>query len=456
MKKSLVMMLTLLFVATSLLAACGNSSSGNSGDTAAGNNSKPAEEKKVEPFELTLRHTQLGEAKKNRFAILEDAVKATEAEVDGLTIKLDGVDSEVNRKEKLRGEMAQGNPPDIFDAFGSPDVGVYAKEGLVLDITSILEELGIKERFGTSLDPWTVDGKVYGTPIGGSIEGYFYNKEYFEQKGLKVPTTIAELEQLAEKIKADGKIPFAQASKDAWVPLMTTNNLWAYTAGSDFTYGFKKGETKWNDPKMVEALAKHQEWIQKGYYKKGELGLAYGDQRNQIINGEAIMMFDGSWANSVFLDPAQSGDMVGKIGFFLMPPFNAGDGYSIMQDSNNGYSFSAKVADDPQKLAAVKSFIKNLYSEEMQIRGLKEDGLLPAMQIPTEKMNEAVTNDLMKEIIGTLADVKYKWPAFDALVQADVNTELSKEIQKMIGGEATPQEVLDKVQAVQEKANASE
>ena len=67
--------------------------------------------------------------------------------------------------------------------------------------------------------------EVYGLPIGGSIEGIFYNKEYFEQKGLTVPKTLDELEAIADKIKADGKIPFAQSSKDAWIPLMTTNNL---------------------------------------------------------------------------------------------------------------------------------------------------------------------------------------------------------------------------------------
>ena len=80
--------------------------------------------------------------------------------------------------------------------------------------------------------------------------------------------TLAELEQIAETIKADGKIPFAQSSKDAWIPLMTTNNLWSYYAGPEVTYGFKTGETKWTDPKVVEGVKKHQEWVEKGYFKK--------------------------------------------------------------------------------------------------------------------------------------------------------------------------------------------
>ncbi|WP_435925084.1 ABC transporter substrate-binding protein [Paenibacillus sp. DYY-L-2] len=455
MKKSMMLLMTLIFVASAMLAGCGKS----------GNNNAPANEGQQttnngggaatndEPFEITIRHTQVGESKKFRLALLNDVVKKTEAAVPGLTIKLDGVDSEVNRKEKLRGEMAAGKPPEIFDVFGSPDAALYAKEGLMLDITPILEELGLKDKFST-LAPFTVDDKVYGLPIGGSIEGFFYNKEYFEQKGLQVPKTLADLEQIAETIKADGKIPFAQASKDAWIPLMTTNNLWSYYAGPEITYGFKTGDTKWTDENVVKAIAKHKEWVDKGYYKKGELGFEYADMRNQIITGEAIMMMDGSWANSVFRDPEQAGDMVGKIGFFNMPPVNEGDQVVVMQDANNGYGFSAAVAEDPRKLQAVKEFIKNMWTDEMQLRGLKEDGVLPAMKMDLEQMKTTSDDPLMQDIFKAVSEIGTSFPAFDALVQAEVNTALSMGIQQIIGGEIDPAKMLDNVQAAQDGANS--
>ncbi|MFF3922833.1 ABC transporter substrate-binding protein [Paenibacillus lactis] len=447
-KKGLALLMSLLFVSSALLSACGGKEaekpSGGTGG-AAGN----------EPFEITIRHTQVGESKKFRLALLNDVVSKTEAAVPGLKIKLDAVDSEVNRKEKLRGEMAAGKPPEVFDVFGSPDAGVYAKEGLMLDLTPILDELGIKDKF-TTLDPFTHDGKIYGLPIGGSIEGIFYNKEYFEQKGLSVPKSLAELEQIAEAIKADGKIPFAQSSKDAWIPLMTTNNLWSYYAGPEVTYGFKTGETKWTDPKVVEGVKKHQEWVEKGYFKKGELGFEYADMRNQILSGEAIMMMDGSWANSVFRDPEQAGDMVGKIGYFNLPPVNAGDPVVVMQDANNGYGFSAEVANDPRKLQAVKEFIKNMWTDEMQLRGLKEDGVLPAMKMDLETMNSTSDDPLMQDIFKGVSEIGKSFPAFDALVQADVNTALSMGIQQVIGGELDAQKMLENVQAAQEAANAAE
>lgn len=449
-KKGLALLMSLLFVSSTLLSACGG------GDKAAEKPSGGSEGTvSNEPFEITIRHTQVGESKKFRLALLNDVVSKTEEAVPGLKIKLDAVDSEVNRKEKLRGEMAAGKPPEVFDVFGSPDAGVYSKEGLMLDLTPILDELGIKDKF-TTLDPFTHDGKIYGLPIGGSIEGIFYNKDYFAQKGLNVPKTLAELEQIAEAIKADGKIPFAQSSKDAWIPLMTTNNLWSYYAGAEVTYGFKTGETKWTDPKVVEGVKKHQEWVEKGYFKKGELGFEYADMRNQIITGEAVMMMDGSWANSVFRDPAQAGDMVGKIGYFNLPPVNEGDPVIVMQDANNGYGFSAAVAEDPRKLQAVKEFIKNMWTDEMQLRGLKEDGVLPAMKMDLETMNSTSDDPLMQDIFKGVSEINKSFPAFDALVQADVNTALSMGIQQVIGGELDAEKMLENVQAAQEAANASE
>lgn len=448
-KKGLALLMSLLFVSSALLSGCGGNKaaekpSGGSEGTASN-----------EPFEITIRHTQVGESKKFRLAMLNDVVSKTEEAVPGLKIKLDAVDSEVNRKEKLRGEMAAGKPPEVFDVFGSPDAGVYSKEGLMLDLTPILEELGIKDKFST-LDPFTHDGKIYGLPIGISIEGIFYNKDYFTQKGLNVPKTLAELEQIAETIKADGKIPFAQSSKDAWIPLMTTNNLWSYYAGPEVTYGFKTGETKWTDPKVVEGVKKHQEWVEKGYFKKGELGFEYADMRNQMITGEAIMMMDGSWANSVFRDPAQAGDLVNKVGYFNLPPVNEGDPVIVMQDANNGYGFSAAVAEDPRKLQAVKEFIKNMWTDEMQLRGLKEDGVLPAMKMELATMNSTSDDPLMQDIFKGVSEISKSFPAFDGLVQADVNTALSMGIQQVIGGELDAEKMLENVQAAQEAANASE
>ncbi|QHT62272.1 extracellular solute-binding protein [Paenibacillus lycopersici] len=406
---------------------------------------------------IVIRHTQLGESKQQRLNILKDVLQRVSKEVPGVKYKLDGVDSDVNRKEKLRSEMVVNKAPAIFDLFGGSDTQLYAEANRLLDLTPILKELGLQNKF-ISLGEFTVNGHVYGLPIGGYQEGYFYNKEYFKSKGLKVPTTLADLEKLADTIKKDGKTPFAQASKAAWVPLMTANTLWARYAGPDITNGFVTGKTKWNSAPMVAAFTKYQDWVKKGYFKQGELGLDYAEQRNQLIRGEAIMMYDGSWASSVFTDPKQAGSLVNKVGYFPMPSVAGGKGNQTYVNGgySNGYGFSSKVKNDKQQLAFVKSFIKNMYNDEMQIRGLEADGVLPSMKVSSSKLAKANVSGLVKEIIEVGNKASGAFPAFDSIVQADVNTALSEGIQKLIAGKTTPKAMLDSVQKVQNTVNSDD
>lgn len=300
MKKGMTLLLSLIFVSSALLAGCGgnNNASSNKGDgnatatNAADATNAPATEEPVssEPFEMTIRHTQIGADKQKRLAILQEVVKKVEGDVPGLTFKLDGVDSDVNRKEKLRGEMAAGNPPEIFDLFGSPDSKIYAKEGKLLDLTPILEELGIKDKF-SNLDPFTYEGKIYGLPIGGSGEGFFYNKEYYNSKGWKAPTTFAELEQQLADIKADGKVPLAGASKAGWVPLMLANHLWSRYAGPDVTAKFATGEAKWTDPNVVKVLRSTKNGLTKDTSKKANLvSSMLNIQHNSLVAKQSSCM----------------------------------------------------------------------------------------------------------------------------------------------------------------------
>ncbi|WP_337103530.1 extracellular solute-binding protein [Paenibacillus sp. YIM B09110] len=444
MKKNALVVSSLILLTSAALAGCGSSPENNS------NNSTDDK-----PIEITFRHALIGERRQGTLDLTMEAVKKMEAEVPGLTVKMDGVDGEVNRKDKIRGEMASGNVPEIFDAFGSPDVKTFAKEGKVLDITPILDELGIKDKF-LNLDAWTLDGKVYGLPMSASAEGVFYNKEYFASKGFEVPTTYDELLTLMDKIKADGKIPFSAGSKSAWVPLMLTNQIWSRTAGPEVTAKFSTGEAKWTDPAITEAFKVHQDWVNKGYFKKGELGFEYVDYNTQFINGESAMMFDGSWAASLFQEGGAGISLAGKVGFFNFPPMpgGVGDQTSIMQDMNNGYAFSADVANNPRKLDAVKSFIKNFYTEEMQMRFLVERGSLPCIKLDEAKVQEQVKDPMMKELMTMLLHTKSSYAAFDALVPADVTTEIGTQIQKIVSNTTTPEKATAAIQKVQDEANA--
>ncbi|RKP55123.1 extracellular solute-binding protein [Cohnella endophytica] len=460
MKKNLKVALTLLVAMSTVLAACGKNNnasspeaSPNESSSATGSES-PGESSNIEPFTVSLRHIQIGEPQKFRKAILDDVVKKTEGEIPGLKFELDGIEDAVNRFTKLPAEMAAGNPPKIFDMFGgNADALKYAKAGRLLDLTPILDELGIKDKFLNVFSQFTLDGKIYGLPIGGNMEGVFYNTEIFSANGLNAPTTWDDLIKAADSLKAKGITPFATGSQAGWVPNMLVNTLIGRNVAANYPNGLTDGTLKWNSPEFVAAYATYGDWVKKGYFTKGELGKTYDDMLNEFAAGKAAMIFDGSWRSSAFKAGAVAANLEGKVGFIALPaiPDYKGDQTSINANYGNGYGFSSDLNDN--ELKAVTAFIKNLYNDEMQLRGLLEDGVLPSMKLSDEALAN-VTDPLVKQVMETMSKASSSFVHFDSVVQKAVNSETELQLQKLIANKATAQQVGDAIQKVQDSENA--
>lgn len=453
MKRGYTLTAILLVSIMLVISACG--SNGNNAPAATNEATKaPAATAEATPeakdVTLSLRHTQIKETSKTRLAILEDVVKKTEEQNPGLTFKLEGIDEVVNRDQKLKAEMTAGNPPDIFEVFGGADLNLYVKAGRMLDLTPIIDELGIKDKFA-SLDEFTIDGKVYGLPFGGYSEAIFYNKKIFTELNLEIPTTWEQLLDVSEKIKAAGYTPFGLAAKDGWVNGMLWNTVMERNIGIDAFSKVVTGEAKWTDENYVKGFASYAELVNKDYFTKGSLGLAYADQGAQLLSGKAAMVFTGTWDANRF-SGEEAGDLAGQIGYFAFPSINggAGDQTSINASYSNGFGFSSNLDED--KIAAVKKFIANFYTEEVQKRTLVEDKLLPSMKLS----DLSGVDPLTTEILTVMASASSSWKAYDAIVQPAVGAEVNVGLQELIGKVSTPEKVAAKIQAAQEKANAAQ
>ncbi|MFD0693791.1 extracellular solute-binding protein [Paenibacillus sp. GCM10027628] len=431
-----------------LLSACGPSGTAGEGNHTSPPNAAGNSGAKAEPISLTIRHTQVKDTQKKRLIMLQDVVKATEDKVPGLTITLDGVEDKVNRFEKLRAEMAAGNPPEIFDLFGGTDTRDYVKADRLLDLTPVLKELGLIDKF-YSFDEFTVNGNIYGIPMAGYVEGLYYNKKILASNGLKPPQTWEELLAAADALKAKHITPFALAAKDSWVINMMINTMWVRTAGADSIEGFLSGSKHWTDPDVVDAFSKYHILVKKGYFQEGSLALAYAEQQNKFSSGEAAFMFDGSWANTPLLDPEKS-TIVNDVGFMNFPSMGGpGDGY-INGGWSNAYGFSKKVS--AAQLVAIKEFIRQMYNEPMQKRQLMEEGMPPAMKL----QDVSNVNPLISEILNVFANAKGTFPAFDSRIQTKVREKLERGMQELIGGRTDPATLMADIQKQQDASNKEE
>ncbi|WP_028609970.1 extracellular solute-binding protein [Paenibacillus harenae] len=454
MKRSFTLIAALMVSILLVVSACGSNNveqpnnSGSEGTEKPAETTTPVEEAKE--VTLSLRHTQIKETSKTRLKILEDVVAKTEQENEGLTFKLEGIDEIVNRDQKLKAEMAAGNPPDIFEVFGGADLKLYVKAERMLDLTLILDELGIKDKFA-SLSEFTIDGKVYGLPFGGYSEAIFYNKKIFSELGLEIPTTWEQLLDISGKMKAAGYTPFGLAAKDAWVNGMLWNSIMERHTGMDAMNKVVTGEAKWTDENFIKGFTAYSELALKDYFTKGALGLAYADQGAQLLSGKAAMVFTGSWDANRFTSD-EAGDLKGQIGYFAFPSIagGAGDQTSINASYSNGFGFSANLSED--QIAAVKKFIANFFNEDIQKRTLIEDKLLPSMKLS----DLSGVDPLISEVLTVMANASSSWPAFDSITQPAVTAEIGVGIQELIGKVSTPEKVAAKIQAAQEAANSAQ
>ncbi|WP_240040975.1 extracellular solute-binding protein [Paenibacillus ginsengarvi] len=426
-------------------ASGGGDTKTNTPNNASGGGTKPAETAKE--FKITIRHINIRETAKNALALLQDVVKATEAQVPGLKFELDGVEDTVNRDQKLKAEMSAGNPPPIFNLFGGDDTKNYSKAGRLLDLTPILAELGLKDKF-MNLSEFTVDGKIYGLPDAGYVEGFFYNTKMFADAGVQVPKTWDDFLKVCEALKAKGITPIAMGggSGDGWVLNMPVNTMFVRLGGTQLQENFSKGSSKWTDAPVVESFKRFEELKTKGYIDKNVIAMKYADGQAKFYTGQAAMLFDGSWAIAGIT--GEKSTIKDSVSFFNFPSMGGPGDDTINGGFSNGYGFSSKLNDN--ELKAVKAFIKNFYTEANQLRELKNSGRIPSMKLADIGDTKGLVADVVK---AQVAAKKGAFPAFDSLVPASVKKTLETSMEELMGGKVTPQKAAETVQKAQEEAN---
>ncbi len=201
----------------------------------------------------------------------------------------------------LRTAFSAGEAPDILQTPGASFIAEYIGAGLILPLTSYAEANGWRDK----LLPWAyesgiLEGELYSIPLTYESMVLFYNKTLFEENGWTPPTSLEELNALADQITAKGLHVFAYGNAE-WQPsnehLMGVylNNY----AGPDNVYRALIGEKPWTDPEFAEATELlRSEIADQGWYS-GSLDNYYvytnADMMGELVDGEAAMMISGTW-----------------------------------------------------------------------------------------------------------------------------------------------------------------
>ena len=182
--------------------------------------------------------------------------------------------------------ISNNNAPDILN---NDNFAEYQAEGLLLPVTDYCPETLFADYFPSFIEQSVVDGVCWAVPDLASARALYYNVDIFNEVGIEVPTTWAELEDACQAI-----IDFYGGEVYPWGVDMTTDEgqaCFAYYAwGNDG--GFIDAEGNWivNCDANVEAIQYVLGLIEKGYTNPNPATQTRSDLQDMVGAGKLAMV----------------------------------------------------------------------------------------------------------------------------------------------------------------------
>jgi raffinose/stachyose/melibiose transport system substrate-binding protein len=230
--------------------------------------------------------------------------------------------------------LSSDNAPDLLRL---PTMVSFAKDGLLLNLDPYATAFGWNDWPVPQLNQNRIDtdgvrgsGTLYAMGLNYSLTGVFYNKKLAAQIGMtEPPKTVAEFEDLLAKAKAAGLQPIMEwgsAKSGMGLAFPLQNLMAAYgPVGPINDWIFQKKGATIDTPTNLTAAQHLEQWIKNGYFPADINAIEYTDAAARFGKGEGVFTFNGDWQNAGY-----DKDLPGNVGFFLMPPAEAGGGYAAM------------------------------------------------------------------------------------------------------------------------------
>ncbi len=197
-----------------------------------------------------------------------------------------------------------GTPPDI--AFWN-----VTQLNQYQDLLKPMTDLGVNADNYSSFwsDIGTVNGKWLGLPVKADVKTIiWYSPTNFEALGYTVPTTWDELNTLVDKMAADGNVPWSMGfeSGDAtgWTGSDFIEDILLVKQGPDYVNGIIDGSIPYNDPGVKEAYQIYGKWATDPKYTvggaQGTLSTNFNDAIYKVFSDppEAMMVKQSGFAGA--------------------------------------------------------------------------------------------------------------------------------------------------------------
>lgn len=373
-------------------------------------------------------------------AFYEEKAKEFEAANEGVTVKIEALQHE-DMLTKLEAAFQSGDLPDVYMERGGGELKDHVAAGLTKDLTE--SSADTISKLGGSVAGWQVDGKTYGLPFSMGVVGFWYNKSMFKDAGIEsTPTNMDEFYQVIEKLKANQVEPISVGAGDKW----PAAHYWYYTALRQCSQDVLQGAVQtldFQDPCFIKAGETLEEIIAKKPFNSGFLSTPAQSGPTSasglLATGKVAMELAGHWEPGVMQGLTEDNKGLGEdTGWFAFPAVEGGAGDPVAQlGGGDAWSVSEKAPD------AAVDFVNFLLSDEVQTGFAELDMGLPTNPAASGAVKDASLADLLKVRDAAPFIQLY----FDTAFGTAVGGAMNDEIALMFAGQASPQDIVDAVQA---------
>ena len=401
----------------------------------------------------------------NLAEVLAQYIEEFNALYPNITVNATQVGSYDDVRDQISTEITVGNQPNI--AYCYPDhVALYNMAGVVATLDDLIESSEVVTRADGSTETlglteaqkadfiegyWNEgkqfgDGLMYTLPWSKSTEVLYYNKTFFDNNGIKVPTTWDEMEEVCAAIKAidPASIPLGYDSEGNWFITMTEQLESPYTSALEPHYLFDNETNR-------EFVKRFRSWYQKGYLTTQTLYGSYTSGLFVAENGTRSYMSIGSSAGATHQRPTKGadGNYPFEVGIATIPQVNPDRPKVISQ----GPSVCIFNKSNPQEVIASWLFVKYMTtSTDFQAEFSMTSGYVPVLKsvadhpVYKEFVSKANGGDYISALSASVClsqqEAYYTSPAFNG--SSTARSQVQNLLARSLSAQGNDDEVIDK------------
>ncbi len=321
--------------------------------------------------------------------------------------------------------LAGGAGPDIAHVRAYGNLEAIAGPGYLRALDGLVDVSGFSE-LALSAETLRADGQIYAVPFASQTLVIYYNTALFAEAGVEPPETWEQFIAACQALADAGIFPIANGTADAWQNEIMVGTLVPSFYGTDFEADLVAGTADFTDPRYVEALARLEEL--KPFLPDGFTGIDYSTAQQLFINEQAAMFAGGTWEIANFR--SQNPDLAFEI--MPSPAPEAGADRYVSTFFDGGFALTSVSEQEEAGLAllnymATPDFGNQLVSLLGNISPIEGVEFTDPMIAEVAALNQTAVSYLM------LVHFRYEEPSGSVLLQ--------QAVQRMMAGEATPEEV---------------